>query len=74
MLLAVDAGNTNIVFSIFDGTEAMGEWRCSNNAERTADELGVWIRRMLSICSLLDLAEVSSDRPHGSRSKVRTIA
>ena len=49
MLLAVDAGNTNIVFSIFDGTEAIGEWRCSNNAERTADELGVWI------CSLLTM-------------------
>ena len=49
MLLAVDAGNTNIVFSVFDGDEAVGEWRCSNNANRTADELGVWI------CSLLNM-------------------
>ena len=54
MLLAVDAGNTNIVFSVFDGDEAVGEWRCSNNVNRTADEHGVWI------CSLLTMQGVTA--------------
>jgi type III pantothenate kinase len=49
MLLAVDSGNTNIVFAVFDGDKVKGEWRASTDAERTADELGVWLCQLLSI-------------------------
>ena len=49
MLLAIDSGNTNIVFAVYDGDRVRGEWRASTDAERTADELGVWLTQLLSI-------------------------
>lgn len=49
MLLAIDAGNTNIVFAVFDGDQVRGEWRASTDTERTADELGVWLTQLLTI-------------------------
>ena len=52
MLLAIDAGNTNIVFAVFDGDQLRGEWRASTNVERTADELGVWLTQLLTIVGL----------------------
>lgn len=50
MLLAIDSGNTNIVFAVFrnDGQVA-GEWRSSTQANRTADEFGVWLLRVLEL-------------------------
>ena len=48
MLLAIDSGNTNIVFAVFDGEGAIrGEWRSSTNTERTADEYGVWLGQLM---------------------------
>jgi type III pantothenate kinase len=42
MLLAIDVGNTNTVFAVFDRDGRMlGEWRSSTDADRTADEHGV---------------------------------
>jgi type III pantothenate kinase len=29
MLLAIDSGNTNIVFAVYDGDTLKGEWRAS---------------------------------------------
>ena len=52
MLLAIDCGNTNIVFAVFDGETVRGEWRASTSVERTADELGVWLCQLLSIENL----------------------
>lgn len=49
MLLAIDAGNTNIVFAVFDGEQVRGEWRASTDTDRTADELGVWLMQLLTI-------------------------
>ena len=49
MLLAIDSGNTNIVFAVYDGDILRGEWRASTDSERTADELGVWLTQLLSI-------------------------
>ena len=49
MLLAIDSGNTNIVFAVYDGDQLRGEWRASTDSERTADELGVWLTQLLSI-------------------------
>lgn len=49
MLLAIDSGNTNIVFAVFDGDKVRGEWRASTDSERTADELGVWLMQLLAI-------------------------
>ncbi|MBI5165089.1 MAG: type III pantothenate kinase [Magnetospirillum sp.] len=52
MLLAIDCGNTNIVFAVFDGEEVKGEWRASTTTGRTADELGVWLNQLLGIAGL----------------------
>jgi type III pantothenate kinase len=49
MLLAIDSGNTNIVFSVFDGEEVRGEWRASTTTNRTADELGVWLTQLMTL-------------------------
>jgi type III pantothenate kinase len=50
MLLAIDTGNTNTVFAIFDDAGTIrGEWRSSTSAERTADEIGVWLNQLLSL-------------------------
>ncbi|WP_418377115.1 type III pantothenate kinase [Agathobaculum sp.] len=43
MLLAIDVGNTNMVFGIYDKDKLCGSFRISTNAERTSDELGMQI-------------------------------
>ncbi len=50
MLLAIDAGNTNIVFAVFgDEGQIRGEWRSSTNVNRTADEIGVWLSQLMTM-------------------------
>lgn len=49
MLLVIDAGNTNIVFAIFDGDQLIGHWRLATDARRTADEYAVWLSQLLSL-------------------------
>ena len=38
MLLAIDAGNTNTLFAVFDTNELKGQWRIATDDRRTADE------------------------------------
>ncbi|MEE8333354.1 MAG: type III pantothenate kinase [Alphaproteobacteria bacterium] len=52
MLLAIDSGNSNIVFAIFDGETRRGEWRSSSDAKRTADEYGVWLTHLMALDGL----------------------
>jgi len=47
MLLAIDVGNTNAVFAIHNGLKIIGEWRCSSDYRRTADEYFVWLKRLM---------------------------
>ena len=49
MLLAIDAGNTNIVFAVLDGTALKGQWRASTNGEKTADEYMVWLSQLMAL-------------------------
>jgi len=50
MLLAIDAGNTNTVFAVFDAEgKVLGEWRSSSESERTSDEYGVWLMQLLDL-------------------------
>lgn len=49
MLLAIDSGNTNIVFALYDGEQVRGEWRSSTDTERTADEFGVWLCQLMAM-------------------------
>jgi type III pantothenate kinase len=52
MLLVVDAGNTNIVFAVHDGTEWRGTWRIATDAQRTSDEYAVWLLSLLQLTGL----------------------
>ncbi|NVO27404.1 type III pantothenate kinase [Donghicola sp. C2-DW-16] len=47
MLLAIDCGNTNTVFSIWDGTEFIATWRTATEHQRTADQYYVWLTTLM---------------------------
>jgi len=42
-LLAVDVGNSNTVFALYDGDTLTRQWRCVTNANRTGDEYYAWL-------------------------------
>jgi type III pantothenate kinase len=43
VLLAIDVGNTNIVFGVFEGTKLVRSWRLLTLRERTGDEIGLMV-------------------------------
>ncbi|MGI8932332.1 MAG: type III pantothenate kinase [Sphingomicrobium sp.] len=50
MLLAIDAGNTNVVFALVDDEGAIrARWRIATDPRRTADEYAVWLHQLLSL-------------------------
>lgn len=49
MLLAIDAGNTNVVFALFDGRELKGRWRIATDPRRTGDQYAVWLLQLLQL-------------------------
>jgi type III pantothenate kinase len=49
MLLAVDVGNTQTVFGLFDGAELTEHWRIATESHRTGDELGALVTRFLDL-------------------------
>ncbi len=57
MLLALDAGNTNVTIGAFDCRELIGRWRLRTIHEQTADEWGVLLRNLFALASL-DLTKV----------------
>jgi type III pantothenate kinase len=52
MLLAIDSGNTNAVFAVYEGDVLRASWRVSTNARRTADEYAVWLTQLLGLAGL----------------------
>ena len=48
MLLTIDVGNTNTVLCVFDREEVVDHWRIATDPVRTADELAVTLRGLLS--------------------------
>ena len=57
MLLALDAGNTNITIGAFDAGNLLGRWRLRTIREQTADEWGILLRNVFSLWHL-ELADV----------------
>ena len=49
MLLAIDAGNTNVVFALIDGGAIKARWRIATDQRRTADEYAVWLHQLLEL-------------------------
>jgi type III pantothenate kinase len=49
MLLAIDVGNTNVVFALLDGGEIRTRWRIASDPRRTADEYAVWLHQLIEL-------------------------
>jgi len=49
MLLAIDCGNTNTVFSIWNGSKFISTWRIATDHKRTADEYYVWLNTLMTL-------------------------
>ena len=50
MLLAIDAGNTNVVFALVDDEGTIKtRWRIATDPRRTADEYAVWLHQLLAL-------------------------
>lgn len=49
MLLAIDAGNTNVVFALVKGRGIRARWRIATDPRRTADEYAVWLHQLLDL-------------------------
>jgi len=68
MLLAIDAGNTNVVFALVagDGSRAIkARWRIATDPRRTADEYAVWLSQLLHLAGF--------DRSHVSAVIIATV-
>ena len=48
MLLCIDCGNTNTVFSVWDGQDFIATWRTSTEHQRTADQYFVWLSTLMA--------------------------
>jgi type III pantothenate kinase len=49
MLLAIDAGNTNVTVGVFDGDRIVTRWRLRTVHERTPDEWGIQLRSLFAL-------------------------
>ncbi len=49
MLLAIDAGNTNVVFALVEGGVIKARWRIASDPRRTADQYAVWLHQLLEL-------------------------
>jgi type III pantothenate kinase len=66
-LLAVDVGNTQTVFGLFDGAELRDHWRVATERGRSGDELGALFRSFLDL-SAIDGVALASTVPQLLRS------
>src|SRR5207244_10325013 len=60
LLLAVDAGNTQTVFGLFDGDRLSEQFRVGTDPAHTADELAVMLRAFVDLESLDGIVLCSS--------------
>src|SRR5262245_56346651 len=51
-LLAVDAGNTQTVFGLYEDGTLLEHWRVATEAQRTGDELGALVGRFIDLASV----------------------
>ncbi len=59
MLLAIDVGNTNVVFAVVDQTTVKHRWRISTQHNRTSDDYMVWLHQLFLIAGI-DRASVNA--------------
>lgn len=67
MLLAIDVGNTNAVFALFDAETPVAQWRSATSTTRTADEHAAWLHQMMQMSgramSAIDACVISTVVP-----------
>jgi len=49
MLLAIDVGNTNSKFVVFDRDRIVAAWRLRTESKRTADEYAAWVTQLMHL-------------------------
>src|SRR3954454_4629397 len=49
MLLAIDAGNTNVVFALVEDGNIRARWRIATDPRRTADQYAVWLHQLIQL-------------------------
>src|SRR3989454_1357221 len=59
MLLAIDIGNADIVWGVFDGAKLLADWRVGTDHSKTTDEYAILL------LDLLRVKEISPDRVEG---------
>jgi type III pantothenate kinase len=52
LLLTIDAGNTNTVLGVFEGTTLRVHWRLTTRREQTSDEYGILVRSLFASSGL----------------------
>jgi len=52
MLLALDIGNTNTVIGVYRNSSLLEHWRLETKKERTADELGIFLKELFQFSEL----------------------
>jgi len=71
MLLAVDVGNTNTVFALYEGSTARATWRLATVRQRTADEYALALVQLIEMAGFdwrgIDEVIVSSVVPEADR-------
>ena len=60
MILAVDVGNTNINFGVYEGEKLLVMFKIMSKLSRTSDEFGI------AICELLDLNGIDKSKIEGA--------
>ncbi len=67
MLLAIDVGNTNTVFGVYDDRRLVDHWRVETNVHRTYDEYGIQLLQLFAFSGIdprqIDAIAVSSVVP-----------
>ncbi len=53
MLLAIDVGNTNTVFALYEGQHQRACWRCRTDARKSADEYAVLLAPLFGMAGAL---------------------
>jgi type III pantothenate kinase len=63
MLLAVDVGNTQTVFGLYEGAELREHWRIATESHRTGDELTVLLEALLADVDAVEGLSLASSVP-----------
>src|ERR671912_714819 len=77
MILAIDVGNTNVVFAIVEGRAIKSRWRVATDARRTADEYAVWLLQLMAGQPPVEwgfTADIDEPRSLGADRAVNAIA